>query len=144
MSEHTPGPWIVGGRYNSKILCNDGETVIADLWAIPREGGVDEGKANARRIVACVNACEGMEDPSSEIDSLRKDIAAMELNAEQDSLVVQELGADMVALQSENARLRDAALAFQDLTVCYRINKRPSDKLFKRLEAARETLESED
>jgi hypothetical protein len=47
------------------------------------------------------------------------------------------------ALRAENKRLRDAALAFQELTVCYRINKRPSEKLFKRLEKARAALGKE-
>ena len=31
----------------------------------------ETGKANALRIVACVNACAGMEDPAEEIDKLR-------------------------------------------------------------------------
>ena len=31
----------------------------------------DEATANAQRIVACVNACEGMENPVEEINNLR-------------------------------------------------------------------------
>jgi hypothetical protein len=35
---------------------------------IPR----DEEKANARRIVACVNACTGLADPAAEIKAMRE------------------------------------------------------------------------
>lgn len=32
----------------------------------------EEGEANAYRIIQCVNACEWMEDPSKEIDTLKQ------------------------------------------------------------------------
>lgn len=71
--KHTPEPW--------KLYRNDqsvGDAVgnaVCDAW--PR--GDDqlasaEGKANARRIVACVNACEGMEDPAAFIAGLRSEL----------------------------------------------------------------------
>jgi len=42
---------------------------------------------------------------------------------------------------ADNARLREAALAYQELATCYRIGKTPKESLFKRLEIARTTLE---
>ncbi len=33
-------------------------------------------------------------------------------------------------------RLRDAALAYKELATCYRIGKRPTEKLFDRLDKA--------
>lgn len=36
-------------------------------------GAADRVEANARRLVACWNACEGMEDPEAEVSALRKD-----------------------------------------------------------------------
>lgn len=41
---------------------------------------------------------------------------------------------------AEIERLREAAKAYQELATCYRISKRPSEKLFERLESARATL----
>ncbi len=41
---------------------------------IPR----DEEKANARRIVACVNACTGLADPAAEIKAMREKIDRLE------------------------------------------------------------------
>ncbi len=61
VSEHTPEPWHLGTQLvtNLKIcvrLEDGGEYVIADTnWNFP-----DDAKANARRIVACVNACAGV------------------------------------------------------------------------------------
>jgi ribosome-binding protein aMBF1 (putative translation factor) len=41
----------------------------------------DEGMANAARIVACVNACEGIADPAEAIEEARKalDMAYVQL-----------------------------------------------------------------
>lgn len=44
------------------------------------------------------------------------------------------------ALQAENERLKNAALAYQQLSTCYRIGKRPSEKLHKSLELAKQAL----
>jgi len=38
-------------------------------------------------------------------------------------------------------RLRDAALAYQELATCYRIGKRPTEKLFERLRRAHAALQ---
>lgn len=61
MSEHTKEPWHLGeirsirGRIYTTMPDGD-EYVLADTnWNFP-----DDAKANARRIVACVNACEGI------------------------------------------------------------------------------------
>lgn len=63
MSEpkHTPGPWAVGtGVYDTNTYLRDVDGY--HLASVPDE-------ANARRIVACVNACEGYENP----DDMRGD-----------------------------------------------------------------------
>ena len=38
------------------------------------------------------------------------------------------------------ARFLEAAKAYEELATCYRIGKRPSEALFKRLEEARKAL----
>ena len=46
-------------------------------------------------------------------------------------------------LEAEVERLREAAKAYQDLSVCYRLGKRPTEKLFTRLVKAKEALETQ-
>lgn len=43
-------------------------------------------------------------------------------------------------LEQRCGEMAAAAQAFQELTVCYRLNKQPSEKLFKRLEKGRKIL----
>lgn len=83
MSNHTPEPWRilpeevdrtyirirgtkVGSRYKIANVLNE----VSDLKG-SYEG--NETRANATRIVACVNACAGMADPTAEIAQLRAD-----------------------------------------------------------------------
>ncbi len=71
MSErHTPEPWscesghVIAEQTEGNILianCN-ASYVLSPL----------QKALNAERIVACVNACKGMDDPGSEIQDLRQ------------------------------------------------------------------------
>lgn len=61
---HTPGPWgVVPGHSVLDIVAGGGAiaTTTGGVYWEPYSG-VQE--ANARRIVDCVNACEGIADPS--------------------------------------------------------------------------------
>jgi hypothetical protein len=64
-TKHTPEPW----KHNEEQII--GDTL---LIALCHHGY----KANAARIVACVNACAGMDDPAKEIATLRDRIAELE------------------------------------------------------------------
>ena len=81
MSKHTPEPWII--HSTSSHICNKQGTIIATLWCIGEAAGAQgmkyypESEANAARIVACVNACKGMEDPAKEIAQLREELARL-------------------------------------------------------------------
>ena len=59
--KHTPGPWSID-QYRS-IKTANGETLLLGGIVTPMTLGdsMREGWANARRIVACVNACEGID-----------------------------------------------------------------------------------
>lgn len=70
MSEHkhTPEPWhidAVGNIWADTKICNMRE--IADRAESYRAMTESEHRANARRIVACVNACAGMSDEAMEL-----------------------------------------------------------------------------
>jgi hypothetical protein len=56
MSEHTPEPWSVyEGENIHGVLDSEGKH-LAEMWQRKQYNSL----ANARRIVACVNACEGI------------------------------------------------------------------------------------
>jgi len=87
--KHTPEPWANG----TAILKTD---EIADLLLdyghytahLGRISSIGEDDALiAARIVACVNACAGMDDPATEIAALRKRIEELTRLAEQPTTV---------------------------------------------------------
>lgn len=55
MMEHTKEPWLADANY----VITQGETKIAYCNHIDPYDGI--GYENARRIVACVNACAGLD-----------------------------------------------------------------------------------
>lgn len=72
--EHTAGPWVAtrdefAGQAGISLKGRDTEVnIIAFLWTKDVE---NEQEANARRIVACVNACDGIPTEALEQDSKR-------------------------------------------------------------------------
>lgn len=76
--EHTPTPWRVGDEDSfmdgyPHIEIEAGElgtlsyhqpVLVQGQWNGKSAPITDVSKANAARIVSCVNACEGIEDPS--------------------------------------------------------------------------------
>lgn len=79
-TKHTAEPWATayrergGGSQAQEIFDSDGLTIATLSWYAVRkdEKTVTTNRAeNARRIVACVNACTGMADPEKEILALR-------------------------------------------------------------------------
>lgn len=62
MSKHTKGPWKLKDNGDFQIDAADGYSITS----IPKDddyGRPEEDRANAERIVACVNACDGIVDP---------------------------------------------------------------------------------
>ena len=73
MSKHSPEPWSIienNARWN-EIYSSD-KNWIADTCASMCTGDIKLGRANADRIVTCVNACAGMEDPAAAIEKMRQ------------------------------------------------------------------------
>lgn len=85
MSGHTRGPWMVecgpalekGEQRKLYLRSEQGRKPIAVVVIDSHPDGV-----NAARIVACVNACEGMDDPAVYIETVRRD--RQEFMAERD------------------------------------------------------------
>jgi len=63
MSEpkHTPGPWHVSDYLAADMSHRAACVRDAAGWSVAYLPGPVSGKADARRIVACVNACEGVD-----------------------------------------------------------------------------------
>ena len=68
---HTPGPWRVynfgdGGPGLMVAASDEAETYVAQCDNISASAiSKEQMIANARRIVACVNACEGIANPEA-------------------------------------------------------------------------------
>lgn len=83
--KHTPGPWqyFVTKRYNDIVAIAPSGTVIVKTGSLNDDdcNNIECCKtvehANAKRIVECVNACEGLENPEIEILNLK---GALEAN----------------------------------------------------------------
>jgi hypothetical protein len=88
-AKHTPEPWFavhIKGSTRRYITSHDaGSGDIADLYHYTRLGSRDDletftkenAEANAARIVACVNACAGMDDPEANVATLKADSGYM-------------------------------------------------------------------
>lgn len=80
---------------------------------------------------------------SAGTERLRKRIAELELEAERNTVLVRELAAavrEIKDLRVRVAELGAATLAFREMNTCYRLGKRPSEKLLARLGAANAAL----
>lgn len=66
---HTPEPWHI--CYDGQINAKDGQFIAGFRWDSYKDF-LDRGQ-DARRIIACVNACAGMQNPADEIATLRND-----------------------------------------------------------------------
>ena len=114
MSGHTPGRLTVRGGYS--IYADDGKTPVADACLTNSIPANDE--ANARRLVACWNWCEGQDTDglalSVEFGRTAKhciDEACakeLELIAQRDELLAEldKANASRIAAQTENESLK--------------------------------------
>jgi hypothetical protein len=69
MGKHTPAPWIVSGDRVVTKDCNTTKVIFrhnteGSVGHQPDFPGWEQAQANAARIVECVNALEGVENPS--------------------------------------------------------------------------------
>jgi hypothetical protein len=98
MSEHTPGPWVCNENEYDEYIWGPNREMIAESRGTG--GGLPQAE-NRHRIVACVNACEGMKDPVAEIKALREEVATPVLVA------TNRLADALADARAENARLRE-------------------------------------
>lgn len=89
VSAYTPEPWRtdssigLSGDLDAHKYDADGKSLIVDgdnhlIADVSFDFAPGECEANARRIVACVNACEGMIDPQTEIAALKDRISMLD------------------------------------------------------------------
>jgi hypothetical protein len=91
-TKHTPTPWTFSPEV--KVIGNDllFESVATIHRALLKKGVYE---ANGKRIVECVNAMEGIEEPAEFMDIVKTIITAIQEGTElkPDSLVVQAVAA---------------------------------------------------
>lgn len=71
---HTVGPWEVSGLY---FVVSKHKSGLVAACRPGLENHDGEARANADRIVECVNACDGMSDPASEIAYLKSAVTRL-------------------------------------------------------------------
>lgn len=81
-NDHTPAPWhTLPSPHTDEpaLYCGEPDLCLAVFCETDPDG--EESKANAARVVACVNACEGIDDPAAtlaEVRVLLEDLADMD------------------------------------------------------------------
>lgn len=129
-AKHTPGPWFISRPYQTLYIeSRIAGGMIQEVAAIgPNANGWSESEANARRIVACVNACESfstemLEGAMSAVvqggfvglwsNYCDKKSEAEDLRAQRDELLAALLHIEGAAMDvsCERASIRDAARA---------------------------------
>ena len=103
-SEHTPEPWyreFEGGNWRVMAADENGGYTLADMCC-------DDQEANARRIVACVNACAGLSNEFLSVATrddyaMRLVLEADEMRRQRDELlaalrplITQRMGAEQI------------------------------------------------
>ena len=116
-TKHTPEPWervhgiIVQSPFQK--IPNGTRSLTICRTDNPRMGEQEEG-ANAKRIVDCVNACAGMDDPAKEIASLKETnadlLAALESFLRAPSVGSDGPGSHTIVVQGFNRRAAQAAI----------------------------------
>lgn len=111
--KHTPTPWsfitigIQPTFIRSQNILEDGfPEVLANLTDADGEPYTDNSRANAERIVACVNAFDGIEDPQQYIDDMKENLARYR---EENIAITRErnrLAYDKALLNQEIAKLK--------------------------------------
>lgn len=108
--EHTPGPWYLADSPHSALdelgyqaISSSRWGALAEVCVAGGEGFEREGEANARRIVACVNACEGISTASLEYGDTKEWIKE-EIHMRGEFVQLQEVNDLVIA---ERDRLRE-------------------------------------
>lgn len=93
------------------VSVSDGDLVVATVNDFYSDGS--EGRTNAARLAACWNACEGMEDPESEIAHLRARVLELE-KVEADLLATCKDHEAEVVVDEAVELLRNVALLIEE------------------------------
>lgn len=100
--KHTPGPWHIDFD-DCEADIHSGFGMVAKTMGHGKEQD-DEGRANARRIAACVNACEGVRT-----EHLENNLPIVELVGRHSEAL-----REIEALKAERAGLVDDINALKD------------------------------
>lgn len=108
MKQYTQGPLSVNvNSYHAVTLADDCGLPVASIYASFND------QANAARLVACWNACEGMADPAAELDTLRAQRDALRDALAELAEAAQYTETRTRGTQYDSARLRMALAALE-------------------------------
>lgn len=107
--KHTPGPWAVfkecNERSRSWIICDD-NSIYCNIDFYINDGPIlnrEEHEANIQRIVACVNACEGI--PTKNLKNRDPEIDKLYIDCTKEIIAERNIFAAKVA--SSEARIKE-------------------------------------
>ena len=147
---HTPGPWGIvydaEGMINSIRVQEWGKSnlmsdyrgcIVADFARAHggRNHAFAEAESNATLIAAAPDLLAHIDEQQEVIARMSGQIAVALSTINKQQVEIDKLRQHVEALE-------DAARAYQELNVCYRMTKRPPDKLFKRLDKANKALDA--
>jgi hypothetical protein len=107
MNKHTAEPWMLVPSTATEIVGGPEGALAYVSTAGARGRTLEEAKANAERIIRCVNFCAGA--PS---EVLRPGLLVISFRPLADGTIV-----DVLTLQEENKRLRAELAAYQRILV---------------------------
>lgn len=89
MSKHTPAPWLENEHH--QVFGPNGRRICVDGFAFGTHS-TEESQANTKRVVACINACEGfsleeLEGANLFADSIESDAEIIALKKQRDELL---------------------------------------------------------
>lgn len=113
-TKHTPGPWYVEQPYQEPgayIACKWTTALVCKMFKAA-DCSAEQVEANASRIVACVNACEGIENPGEALEAFRKAASPFaDLIESHDAIPSDDKGGIMVRVTTYDVRMIQQALA---------------------------------
>lgn len=109
---HTKEPWSQGDIIKELVFSETGESVIAKCMKMDESEDGDQ-EANAKRIVACVNACADVDDERLSlgyVKELEERVESQRLTIEMQNLTISKL-----TEPSENGGYSGTSIPLEDV-----------------------------
>jgi len=118
-AQHTPEPWVLIDEWGRPWIQGFSKASVANC-CLTTMGGTTTERANARRIVACVNACADIDEPEEtikgmqfEIETLKRMINPLKQQRDELKTAWANAAADLEIMKLERDELLAAVLDYK-------------------------------